>query len=154
MPIGERYIFLESEISFANYDEMLDNIIAQELRPGLFLMEQVRRVRLHIVRRRFEGADTQNKSIDGTDLLQVGDVIILTVRHEAIDGLSFTHLLDELVQAYKTGELLIDPNRLTYLDYTIHERQENKSLSESYWKEHHKDLNPIRFTSAIPSDHP
>jgi hypothetical protein len=150
----EGYTFAESEISMTNYVDALSDLLILERAPGLFTMEGNRRVRLHVVRRRTEDADDRPEEGATSDVLHIGDVIIITVRHEAIDYTSQRYFLDDLAQAYKMGLQPIRSNAITYLDYTLYERQIDRSSSFAYWKEQHRTLNLAQLVSRIPSDYP
>lgn len=90
------------------------------------------------------------------DLLYVGDLIIFSIRHEAIDGSSFSIFLSDLVQSYDMDELVVDPSAISYLDYTIYESQVDRSASITYWSKHFHDMIPgvSRAIARIPSDRP
>lgn len=150
----EGFTFVESDISMISHPEALDKLIAQEMAPGLFTLEGARRVRLHIVHRISTGDHQEERSSTSEDVLQVGDAIIINVRHEAIDGTSIRYFLDELAQAYKTGQLPVQSDAMTYLDYTVYERQVDKSASFAYWKEHLRNLDNSKFMMRFPYDRP
>ena len=142
----EGYLFTESEISAEHYDQTLRKLMVQERKPGSFPMDRPQRIRLHIVR--------QRRLSDDQDSLQAGDIILLTIRHEAMDGTSLKYFLSDLSDAYKNGELLIRSDDISYLDYTLQERQKDKSASIAYWQAHHRNMDLARFTSSMPSDRP
>lgn len=150
----EGFNFAESEISATNYVDALSDLLIQERAPGLFTMEGNRRVRLHVVRRRSEDVDDRQQESTISDVLHIGDAIVITVRHEAIDYTSQRYFLDDLAQAYKTGLQPIRSGAITYLDYTLYERQIDRSSSFAYWKEQHRNLNLAQLVNRIPCDYP
>jgi hypothetical protein len=144
----EGFTFALSE-GVDSYDEINRLIMEEFSIQGLFDTERGQLVRLHIVRR------TKMTPIN-EDFVKVGDIIIFTIRHEAIDGTSVGLFLSDLTQSYDTGELVVDPNAISYLDYTLYQSRIDRSASISYWIKYvdGADLAVSRLISRIPSDRP
>ncbi|CAF1177754.1 unnamed protein product [Adineta steineri] len=143
---NEGFAFVISE-GVENYDEISRLITGEFSIQGLFDTERGQLVRLHVVRR------TKTPLIN-EDLLQVNDIIIFSIRHEAIDGSSVGIFLSDLAQSYDTGKLMVDSNAISYLDYTIYQSGIDRSASIAYWETYFDGIGPsaIRAMSRIPSD--
>ncbi|CAF4084471.1 unnamed protein product [Adineta steineri] len=143
---NEGFTFVVSE-GVENYDEINRLIMGEFSIQGLFDTKRGQLVRLHIVRR------TKTPLIN-EDLLQVNDIVIFSIRHEAIDGTSTGIFLSDLAQSYDTGELVIDSNAISYLDYTTYQSGIDRSASIAYWETYFDGIGPaaIRAMSRIPSD--
>ncbi|CAF1214712.1 unnamed protein product [Rotaria magnacalcarata] len=150
----EGFIFTESELGQnSNSDSLLDLMILERA-PNLFTLDGSRRVHLHIVRRHLNDNDQQQDDGATYDTLCIEDIIIITVRHESIDYTSMKFLMDELSDAYRNGHLENQPDAVSYLDYTLYERRNDRSVGFNYWQEHQRNLNTADFLSHIPCDQP
>jgi hypothetical protein len=123
------------------------HLIKQECAPDLFDIKRGRLVRLHIIRHDMK----QDENI-----LVQGDIIILNVRHEAIDGTSETIFLAELAHAYQTEEQLPikSSDAITYLDYTLHQTQIDMSASLAFWEKQFHDFDIRQHILHLPCDRP
>ena len=144
----EGFIFALS-VGFESDDEFRQLLRKEYAVQGLFDTERGQVVRLHIVRR-------TKTSLLNEDLIQVGDSIIINIRHEVIDGTAINVFISDLVQAYKRRELIIDKDAITYLDYTVYQRQINRSTSVAYWARYLDGLKIklSRMIARMPSDRP
>ncbi|CAF1504280.1 unnamed protein product [Adineta ricciae] len=152
--IDDGYTFVESSIATTGYSEALANLIECEMASGLFTNEGSRRVRLHVIRRVLSNRNQEAQSNVNRDTLQVGDVIILNVRHEAIDGISIKYFLDDLAEGYTNKHLSDQDDNITYLDYTVYERLNDHSASVAFWKDHRGNLDCSKFMARFPYDQP
>ena len=143
--IDEGFSLVTSELS----DNLvaIEDLIQNEFTMGIHDVNHGRLVRLHIVRK------WVNHEKDNDELLH-GDIIIINIRHEAIDGTSVPLFFDNLREAYSTGELPIDPNAIRYLDYILYLQQVDLSSSFAYWNQQMASFNFARHFKGIPHDRP
>jgi hypothetical protein len=132
-----------------SYDDINRVVMGEFSNVGLFDIERGQLVRLHIARKAKPPPINE-------DLLQAGDIIIFTIRHEAIAGSSVEIFLFNLARSYDEGELVVDQNAISYLDYTLYQRLIDRSSSITYWEKcmDNMDLILHRVNSRIPSDRP
>jgi NRPS condensation-like uncharacterized protein len=145
---NEGFIFAVSE-GLQSDDEIRSLVTREIVHRDLFDTKRGQLVRLHIVRRAKTAPINE-------DLLQVGDIIIFNIRHEAIDGTSIPIFLSDLAQAYERGKLVVDPNAISYLDYTLYQSRIDRSASVAYWTKYLDGINMItpRAIARMPSDRP
>ena len=69
------------------------------------------------------------------DLLTNDDMILISIHHSVFDGASTSIFLRDLCLAYDNDCVLpIDDNTLQYVDYSIHERLMDMTLSRDFWR--------------------
>ena len=69
------------------------------------------------------------------DLLTDNDIISFSIHHSAFDGASKSIFLEDLALAYQSDVALpIDDNVLQYIDYSVHERELDMTLSRDFWR--------------------
>lgn len=112
--------------SWINNDDDLYNIIAdEETNRSHFDLIQGHVFRSHLIRYRERKAES---------------VILFNFHHSIFDGTSEQLFLNDLRQAYATGELIdVTNEECTYLDYARWERQMDVSADLAFWKDTLKD---------------
>ncbi|CAF1230887.1 unnamed protein product, partial [Rotaria sordida] len=69
------------------------------------------------------------------DLLESKDFIVINIHHIAFDGASMSLFLHDLQLAYETDlPLPAMLNGLKYIDYAVHERQIDMTISRQFWR--------------------
>ncbi|CAF4196905.1 unnamed protein product, partial [Adineta steineri] len=121
-------------------DEQLNAIIENEkYNPQLFNLAQGLVFRCHLV---------YYKQISSNDLLSANDVIIFNFHHFVFDYQSMNTFLDDLNQAYTTGQLLYDDNTLLrYIDYAVIEQQMSMTGASMFWLD---ALHDCKLDQSLP----
>jgi hypothetical protein len=99
--------------------------------PHLFDLSKGRVIHCHILRycRPDDGLSSKDD-----DLLFKDDCILFCMHHSAFDGTSTFIFLRDLSLAYETDcSLPINDNALQYIDYAVHERAMDTTLSRQFW---------------------
>ncbi|CAF4064639.1 unnamed protein product, partial [Adineta steineri] len=107
-------------------DEQLNEILHDERRnPHLFDLAHGLVFRCHLV---------YYKQISSNHLLFHKDLLIFNFHHALFDFPSMEVFLNDLNQAYKTGQLLYDDDtNLRYLDYAVIEQQMSMTGASMFW---------------------
>ena len=143
---GEGFSLNNSQIDMS--PTAIEQLIQKEYAFGIHDMKNGCNVRMHLVRR----SDRSEDNDDGK--LVCGDIIIINIRHEAIDGTSLPILFDSLTQAYSTGELPVDSHALTYLDYMLYLQKTDLSPSFAYWNQQMESFDFAEHFKRLPQDRP
>ena len=141
----EGFSFVTSQIG--NTKNELEDLVQNEYSFGIHDVTHGRLVRLHIVRK------LNTDSMDD-DKISTGDIIIINIRHEGIDGTSMPIFFDSLAQAYTIGELPMKPDDLTYLDYMLYLQRIDLSSSFAYWDQLMTSFDFGRHFKQLPNDRP
>ncbi|CAF1453706.1 unnamed protein product [Adineta ricciae] len=117
------FAFIESTYET---EEQLDNTIHEEkYNSQLFHLTRGLVFRCHVV---------YHKERSSNEYLSHNDVLIFNFHHAVFDLQSMNLFLDDLNQAYTTGQLPTnDNNTLRYLDYAIIEQQMSMNGASSFW---------------------
>ena len=130
----------------SDYQNNVDDLVQKEYTLGIHDVAHGRMVRLHIVHK-------SNKDERSDDEIIPEDIIIINIRHEAIDGTSIPILFDTLAQAYSSmEEPMVDSNAIRYLDYMLYLQQTDLSSSFAYWDKQMASFNFTRHFNRIPVD--
>ncbi|CAF1442458.1 unnamed protein product [Adineta steineri] len=107
-------------------DEQLNEILHDEERnPHLFDLAHGLVFRCHLA---------YYKQISSNHLLSHNDLLIFNFHHALFDFPSMEVFLNDLNQAYKTGQLLYDDDtNLRYLDYAVIEQQMSMTGASMFW---------------------
>lgn len=131
-----------------DYQGSMEDLVQKEYNFGIHDTPHGRIVRLHIVHKSHE---TERND----DEILPGDIIIMNIRHEGIDGTSVPILFDTLTQAYtSTEDLLVDSKTIRYLDYMLYLQQTDLSPSFTYWNERMASFYFSRHFNRILIDRP
>ena len=115
--------------TFENDNEIRDIIYRTIARPNLFDLSSGRVFCCQILQRQ-----TITHETDHTDFIEKSDVLVLYFHHAAVDGTSIAILLDDFYSAYSNNTTVSrDEQSLKYIDYALHERLINMTLSRSFW---------------------
>ncbi|CAF1420124.1 unnamed protein product [Adineta steineri] len=125
------FTFIESTFET---DKQLDTIIHDEKRNSQYFdLTQGLVFRCHLI---------YHKQISSNDLLCHKDVIIFNFHHALFDFPSMDIFLNDLNQAYTTGQLSHnDESALTYLDYTVIEQEMPMTGASMFWLDALHDCN-------------
>jgi hypothetical protein len=98
---------------------------------NLFDLTQGRVIHCHILRYCRPGND---RSSETNNLLLEDDFILFCMHHSAFDGTSTSIFLRDLSLAYETESLSpVNDGTLQYIDYAVHERVMDTTLSREFW---------------------
>ena len=119
-------IFIPCTVLTFNLHEQ--NNLSEIVRSSnLFDLNEGQVLHCHFIRH--SSAEHQND-----DELITDDIILFHVHHCAFDGISTSIFLRDLSLAYHDDQsLLIGDDTLQYIDYSIHERQLDMTLSRDFW---------------------
>ncbi|CAF1215394.1 unnamed protein product, partial [Adineta steineri] len=110
----------------------LQTIISQiNTDPDLFDLSSGRVFYCQILRQQMIPDENNNKEI-----ITDSDVLVIGFHHAAIDQSSVSIFLNDLDNAYNSNMMLLDNNEepLQYIDYSVHERLINMTLSREFWR--------------------
>jgi hypothetical protein len=111
-----------------NIDKTVDDIINHS---NLFDLTQGRVIHCHILR--YCRLDNDLSS-ENDDLLAKDDCILFCMHHSTFDGTSTSIFLCDLSLAYETDSLSpMNDGTLQYIDYAVHERAMDTTLSQEFW---------------------
>jgi NRPS condensation-like uncharacterized protein len=124
-----------------NIDKTTNEIINHS---DLFDLTQGRVIYCHILRH----------CPSNDDLLSKDDCILFCIHHSAFDGTSTSIFLRDLSLAYETNcSLPINDNTLQYIDYAVHERLIDTTLSRQFWHSQLVGYNLQRSLSLLLDRH-
>ncbi|CAF1545922.1 unnamed protein product, partial [Didymodactylos carnosus] len=134
----QQYSFQRSEIF--TKEELQHILFNEETSSKYFNLEQGLVFRCHLIR--------CSENVDAALLID-GDMIIFNFHHIAFDGRSVDIFLNDLQSAYNDDNLEIQEDTLTYIDYSLYEREMDMSKAKQYWKEvldgYHTDKLPLPY---------
>jgi hypothetical protein len=105
-----------------NIDKTINDIINH---TDLFDLSKGRVIHCHILRH----------CRPDDDLLFENDLILFNIHHSIFDGASTSIFLRDLSRAYEMDcSLSLNDNILQYIDYAVHERLMDITLSREFWK--------------------
>jgi hypothetical protein len=122
---------LAAEESFEDENELQDIIYQTTIDPNLFDLSDGRVFHCRILR--------QQKFPDGSrnddDLIRNCDVLIIAFHHVAFDRSSREIFFNDLCNVYnsKITTTFADEDLLQYIDYSLHERLMDMTLSREFW---------------------
>ena len=89
---------------------------------------------------------------ENCDLLIKDDIILFSIHHSTFDGASKAIFFDDLAMAYKNGgSLPMDQDELQYIDYAVHERLLDTTVSQAFWHSELEGYN-LQAPLALPFD--
>ncbi|CAF1264219.1 unnamed protein product [Adineta steineri] len=139
-------------INIHNEDRCHINEIVKEIlnQADLFDLLKGRVTRFHILHHC--GYSQKKISCGNDDLLTENDHILISVHHAMFDGASVSLFLRDLSLAYQSDDSLsVVNNPLEYMDYSVHERIMNMSLSREFWHSQLERYN-IECSLSLPVD--
>ncbi|CAF1312241.1 unnamed protein product [Adineta steineri] len=121
---------LAAEQTFKSETE-LHNIISQiNTNPNLFDLSSGRVFYCQILRQQMTSDENHDKEI-----ITKFDVLVIGFHHVAIDQLTFSIFLNDLCNTYNSNIAWFDNDEsLQYIDYSIHERLIDMTLSREFWR--------------------
>ncbi|UJR18563.1 hypothetical protein I4U23_005470 [Adineta vaga] len=140
---------LVNEQTFENESELFDIIHKVTSNPTLFNLSEGRVFHCEIIRQ-------QNLTNENNDkeLIRESDVVILAFHHAASDRSSFAVFFEDLSFAYNNNNdttWFEDEDSIQYIDYSVHERLMDMTLSREFWHFQLDGYNPER-PLALPVD--
>ncbi|CAF4107974.1 unnamed protein product, partial [Adineta steineri] len=125
---------LATDQTFQNGTE-LQNIVSQiNTNPNLFDLSSGRVFYCQILRRQMISDENNNN-----DIITNSDILVIGFHHAAIDQSTVSIFLNDLCNTYNSNSAWLDDEEsLQYIDYSIHERLTDMTLSREFW---HSQLN-------------
>jgi hypothetical protein len=121
---------LTTEKIFKNENELQNIIYQTTIDPNLFDLSTGRVFHCQILRQQnlvYENNDNQ--------LITGSDVLIIGFHHAAFDRTSRQIFFDDLCTAYNSNESRLENEEsLQYIDYSVHERLMDTTLSREFWR--------------------
>jgi hypothetical protein len=143
---GFSVINLRHDFENDTIDKTVNNVIKDS---NLFDLTQGRVIHCHILRYCCPGNDL---SSENDDLLVEDDFILFCMHHSAFDGTSTSIFLRDLSLAYGTDcSLPVNECTFQYIDYAVHERVMDTTLSREFWHSQLANYNLQRLLS-LPVD--
>ena len=131
-----------NEQTFHNYEELNHIIYQATINPNLFDLSAGRVFYCQILRHQ----QLLNQSINNA-LITDSDVFVVGFHHTVYDGSSFAIFLRNLCVAYNDNETWSDDEEaLRYIDYAVHERSMDMTLSREFW---HSQLEEYNFEQPL-----
>ena len=114
-------------------DQQTNEVISEILNQSdLFDLSKGHVINCHILRRHRPQNRIPNYD---DDILKNDDLILFSVHHAFFDGASTLLFIRELSLAYENTTLVsMDENKLTYIDYSVHERLLDMTASRNFWR--------------------
>ena len=136
-----------SIINLQNDDRHLNEIIDEILNQSdLFDLSKGHVIRCHILR------PYQSKNDDDDDVLRNDDLILFSIYHAVFDGASTSIFIRDLSFAYENNcSLSLEDNILQYIDYSVHERLIDMTLSRQFWNSQLQGYN-LEHALSFPVD--
>ncbi|CAF1412242.1 unnamed protein product [Adineta steineri] len=127
----------------------LHNIISQiNTNSNLFDLSSGRVFYCQILRQQ----TTPDENYDN-EIITNSDVLVIGFHHVAIDGSAFSIFLNDLSNIYNSNMTWLDDEKLLqYIDYAVHERLIDMTLSCEFWRLQFEGYNLTRRLS-LPIDH-
>jgi hypothetical protein len=138
-----------SVMNLLNGDRCIDEIINEILNQSDLLdLSKGRVIHCHILRQ----YRSNHSSSDNDDLLTNDDFILFSIHHAVFDGASESIFVRDFCVAYENNGLLsISKNTLQYIDYSVHERVMNMTLSRDFWQSQLQGYN-LEYSLSLPVD--
>lgn len=113
-------------------NDTIDRTIQEILNASdLFDLSKGHVISCHIIRQYCSDDDL---SLINDDRLTRDDLILFSIHHSVFDGTSTSIFLHDLCLAYDNNcSLPTDKNALEYIDYSVHERLIDMTLSRKFW---------------------
>ncbi|CAF4075029.1 unnamed protein product, partial [Adineta steineri] len=122
---SSKQLFTFIESTYETEVQLNDILYDEKYNPQLFSLAQGSVFRCHLV---------YYKQISSNHLLSGKDLLIFNFHHAIFDFSSMSIFLDDLNQAYTTGQLLYDDStNLRYLDYAVIEQQMSMTGASMFW---------------------
>ncbi|CAF4029373.1 unnamed protein product, partial [Adineta steineri] len=120
-----RQFFTFIESTYETQERLNDILYDEKYNPHLFDLAEGLVLRCHIV---------YYKQISSNNILSDKDIIIFNFHHALFDCQSMNIFLQDLDQAYKTGQLTTNNDTtLRYIDYAVIERQMSMTGASMFW---------------------
>ena len=141
--------FAFSVVNLRRNDRHIDEIINEILtQSNLFDLSKGRVIHCHIIRQ----FHYNHLSPHEDDLLTNDDLILFSIHHAVFDGASTPIFLRDFCHAYENnGTFSVNDNMLQYIDYSVHERVMNMSLSREFWQSQLRECN-LQQALLLPVD--
>ncbi|CAF1564468.1 unnamed protein product, partial [Adineta steineri] len=139
---------MATDQTFQNEDE-LQNIIHQMIiNPTLFDLSSGRVFYCQILRQQM----TANKNHD-KEIITDSDALVIGFHHVSIDGSAVSIFLNDLSNIYNNHMTWLDDEKsLQYIDYAVHERLIDMTLSCEFWRLQFEGCN-LKRRLSLPIDH-
>ncbi|CAF0731748.1 unnamed protein product [Adineta steineri] len=139
---------LAADQTFKNETD-LHNIISQiNTSPNLFDLSSGRVFYCQILRQHM----TSDKNHD-KEIIKNSDVLVIGFHHVSIDGSAVSIFLNDLSNIYNNHMTWLDDEKsLQYIDYAVHERLIDMTLSCEFWRLQFEGCN-LKRRLSLPIDH-
>ncbi|CAF1669436.1 unnamed protein product, partial [Adineta ricciae] len=131
-------------------DQQTNEVISEILNQSdLFDLSKGHVINCHVLRRHRPQNRIPNYD---DDILKNDDLILFSVHHAFFDGASTLLFIRELSLAYENTTLSsTDENKLTYIDYSVHERLLDMTVSRNFWRSQLEGYN-LEQRLSLPVD--
>ena len=130
----------------ANIDEIINEILNQS---DLFDLSKGHVIHCHILR---QYRSNNHSASHNDDLLTNDDLILFSIHHSVFDGASTSIFIRDFALAYENNcSLSMDDNTLQYIDYSVHERLIDMTLSREFWHSQLQGCN-LEHPLSLPID--
>ncbi|CAF4175624.1 unnamed protein product, partial [Adineta steineri] len=134
--------------TFKNENELQDIIYQTTINPNLFDLSTGYVFHAEILRHRISLNENENNN----ELIMNSDVLLTAFHHAAFDRSSRSIFFNDLCFAYNTNAILIeDDESLQYIDYSIHERLMDMTISREFWYLQLEEYN-LAYRLLLPVD--
>ena len=139
-----------SIINLIEDDRHIDEIINEILNQAdLFDLSKGCVIRCHILR---QYRSNNHPASQNDDLLTNDDLILFSIHHSVFDEASTSIFIRDFTLAYENNSLLsMDDNTLQYIDYSVHERLFDMTLSREFWHTQLQGCN-LEYPLSLPID--
>ncbi|CAF1082378.1 unnamed protein product [Adineta steineri] len=134
---------------FENENELQDIIYQTTINPNLFDLSTGHVFHAEIVRHKIALDENENNS---NESIMNCDVLLIVFHHAAFDRASSSIFFNDLCLAYNTNTISMeDDESLQYIDYSIHERLMDMTISREFWYLHLEGYN-LESRLSLPVD--
>ncbi|CAF4197010.1 unnamed protein product, partial [Adineta steineri] len=135
--------------TFENENELRDIINRTTINPNLFDLSTGRVFHAEILRHQMSLNENENNN---NEFITNSDVLLIVFHHAAFDRASRSIFFNDLCLAYNTYAILTeDDESLQYIDYSIHERLLDMTVSRQFWYLQFERYN-VEHRLSLPAD--
>ncbi|CAF4165048.1 unnamed protein product, partial [Adineta steineri] len=121
---------LATDQTFRNEEELHDIIRQMTVNPTLFDLSIGRVFYCQILRQQVTPDENHDKEI-----IKNSDILVIGFHHVAIDHLTFSIFFSDLWSTYNSHVTWLDDEEsLQYIDYAVHERLIDMTMSHEFWR--------------------
>ncbi|CAF3869628.1 unnamed protein product [Adineta steineri] len=121
---------LAADQTFKNEDELQNIVHQMTINPKLFDLSIGRVFYCQILRQHMISDENNDK-----EMITSSDVLVIGFHHVAIDHSTFSIFFNDLWNTYNSHVTWLDDGKsLQYIDYAVHERLIDMTLSREFWR--------------------